>query len=333
MNKKKTVALLLNEMISDRVMDPKDVSRLRKIATVRTRRLARLDAQSCKELIAGADAVITSWGTPRLEEEILDRAPGLRLIAHAAGSVKPVVSDEVWKRRIRVTTTAPSIALSVADFALGMMLLYSVRTKRFAQAVAAGAWSSQDEKLRLRGLYDRTIGIMGAGYVGRRVIELLKQFPVNVLLYDPTLSTAQAAKLGARKVTMEQLCRKSDIISSHAPSIPATRHLLNERMFGLMHKDVLIVNTSRGSVIDENALVSFLKENKNAFACIDVTDPEPPTASSPLRTMENLLLTPHIAGIGATRRQGRYAVTEIENLFKGKKLVHEVKESMLATMA
>ena len=174
---------------------------------------------------------------------------------------------------------------------------------------------------------------MGAGFVGRRVIELLKQFPVQVLLYDPTLSAAKAAALGVKKVTLDQLCRRSDIISSHAPSIPATRHLLNSRTFGLMQKDVLIVNTSRGSVIDEKAMVAFLKKNKEAFACIDVTDPEPPAVGGPLRTLENLLLTPHIAGIGATKRQGQYAVTEIENIFKGKKLVYEVTEKMMATMA
>ncbi len=331
--KKKTVALLLNEMISERVMDAKDMARLRKIAAVRTERLARLDPESCKALIEGADAAITCWGTPRLEKEILDRAPGLRLIAHAAGSVKPVVSDEVWKRKIKVTTAAPSIALSVADFTLGMMLLYSIRTKRFARAAAAGEWATQADKLCFRGLYDRTIGIIGAGFVGRRVIELLRQFPVQVLLYDPTLSAAKATALGVKKVTLDQLCKRSDIISSHAPSIPATYHMLDEKKFALMREDVLIINTSRGSVIDEQAMVAFLAKNKEAFACIDVTDPEPPAPDSPLRRMENVLLTPHIAGIGATKRQGQYAVTEIERLFNGRKLVYEVTEKMMATMA
>jgi len=331
--RKKIVALLLAKMVQKRVLASRELARLKKIADVRPNIFPKLDTAACKVLIKDADAVISSWGTPKLEKEILDCAPHLKLIAHAAGSVKPVVSDEVWKRKIRVTTTAPSIALSVAQFTLGMMLLYSLRIRKFEQKVIMKGWAKIEDKLRCKGLYDITIGILGAGFVGQKVMEYLKAFDVAILLYDPTLSREQADRLGATKAGIEQLAKHSDIISSHAPSIPATYHLIGKKIFGLMKKDVLIVNTSRGSVIDEKAMVAFLKKNKEAFACIDVTDPEPPAANNPLRRMKNVLLTPHLAGTGANLRQGRYAVTEIQNLFAGKKLVYEVTNKMLGTMA
>jgi len=284
------------------------------------------------ELIEGADIAITCWGCPPLDAAILDRCPDLKLIAHAAGTVKPIMSPDVITRGIRVCSANDALAKGVAETTLGLTIVSLKNIWQLARNTQEGEWEKQRE--HVRELYEVTVGVIGAGLSGRHFIRLLKQFEVHVLVYDPFLSEAQINELGADKVELDELLQTSDVVSIHAPSIPETNHLMNERTLQLMKDDAILINTSRGSLIDEEALVTELRKGR-LWACIDVTQPEPPAADHPFRSLPNVTLIPHIAGAtnNGLHRVADYVICEIERFIKGESMHGEVNFSKLHTLA
>lgn len=288
-----------------------------------------------KDNIKGIDICISCWGTPPFTKEILDNADRLKLIAHSAGSVKPIIPDYVWEKGIRVTSAAPAIAVAVAEITLGLMITSLKRVFQFDELTHKGFWKVEEEISKAKSLYDITIGIIGASHVGRNVIRLLKNFKVDILLYDPYISEEQAKELGVKLATLEELLANSDVVSLHAPSIPETYHMINRDNIKLLKSGSILINTARGSLIDESALIERL-EKRDIFACIDVTDPEPPDKDSPLRKLPSVILTPHIAGGNAINdrwRQGKYIIEQIYKFVSQNTLDYEVTKEMLSRIA
>lgn len=283
-------------------------------------------------LLPAADACLTSWGVAPLDADVIAAAPRLRAMAHMGGSVKRFVSDALWERGIHVTTAGPALAQHVAETTLGLMLVGLKRIWPLGQHVRDGGWR-ESPHWPSRELPGKTVGVVGASHVGRHVIELLRPFKVRVLLYDPYISAEQAAELGALKVELDDLVRQADVVSLHAPAKPDTYHLLNAERLALMKDDALLINTARGSLIDEAALIAELSRGR-FFAFLDVTDPEPPTADSPLRHLTNVVVTPHLAGcIEDCGRLGEMAVEELRRFFTGEPPLYQVKPDMLARIA
>ena len=153
------------------------------------------------------------------------------------------------------------------------------------------------------GNFRRTIGIIGASRIGRRVIQLLKPFDFNVLLYDPFIHPREAAELGVESVSLENLMRLSDVVSVHAPALPSTIGMIDCNRLSLMREGTTLINTARGIIVDEMDLIDELCTGR-INAIIDVTDPEVPEPTSPLYNLPNVFLTPHIAGaIGGERER------------------------------
>ena len=280
------------------------------------------------KLIAGADAAITSWGAPRLCEEILAEAPDLKLVLHAAGSVKGIVSPDLWKRGVRVANSADPLGKGVAETALALTITSLKNIWRLSAGCRRGEWNEGYGKIRE--VYGICIGVIGAGHAGRHYIRLMRQFDVDVLLYDPTLSEEQAVQLGAKKVDLDILLKNADVVSIHAPSVPATDKMLNSQTLKLMKDGAILINTARGSIVDEPALVEELNRNR-IFACIDVTDPEPCALSHPFRTLPNVILTPHIAGAvnNGLYRIGAHICNELRLFSENGTLTGEIKEKDL----
>ena len=292
-----------------------------------------LEPDEIAKMLAGCDAAITSWGVKKLDARALRGAKSLRAVAHAAGTVKGVTSDDLWSLGVKVTSGAMVIAIDVAEAALGMLIVGMKNAFRISRALAKGGWTGDHGEGTARCLGRKKIGIISASHVGRQMMRLLRSFDAQVLLYDPFVKAERAREFGARKVELDELLRESHAISVHAPSIPATDKMLNAAAFALMRDDCVIVNTARGSIIDEPALIKELKKGR-FFACIDVTEPEPPADDSPLRTLPNVVLTPHIAGGNDNRwRLGLHAAQELGRFFRGEKMLGEVTREMLATMA
>lgn len=332
---KPKVAILIPEPMASKTLSEKDKKRLAKFAQIKAGNFSTAKPEIIKGLIVGADGCITGWGSCKLTEDILEAAPRLKIIVHAAGSVKGIVSEMVWERKIKVTSAASAIAVGVAEHTLGLMLSALKRDYWFNEIIHQGGWRDEGEVKRVKELYGITIGVVGASHVGRHFIKLLQNFEVEILLYDPFISKEEAQKIGTTKVEkLEDLISRVDVLSIHAPSLPKTHHMLNRDNLRLMKDGALLINTARGALIDEEALSDELKSGR-LTACLDVTDPEPPATDNPLRRLSNVVFTPHIAGAVANNifRQGSLAVTELERFFSGKSLLYPVTRQDISRIA
>jgi phosphoglycerate dehydrogenase-like enzyme len=277
-------------------------------------------------LLPEADAVVTSWGVAPLDADVMAAAPRLRAMAHMGSSVKRFVSDAFWQRGMHLTSAGITLARDVAETTLGLMIVGLKRIWPLGRHVRQGGWRDSPtwEKWISREMLRKNIGIIGASNVGRHVIELLKPFENTILLYDPFVSKQDAADLGVLKVELDDLLRRSDVVSLHAPANPQTTHMLDASRLALMKDDALLINTARGALIDEEALIQELSKGR-FFAFLDVTDPEPPAADSPLRRLDNVVVTPHIAGcIENCNRMGELAVEELRRFFAGEPAIYQI---------
>ena len=188
--------------------------------------------------------------------------------------------------------------------------------------------------LSVKDFYDITIGVISGGYVGKHMVKLLKNFHVDVLLYDPILSAEQIAEIGATKVELNELLSRSDVVTIHAPAIPATENMLHKDNLCLMQDGAILINTARGTIVNEKDLIAELKKGR-IFACIDVTNPEPPAKDNELRALKNVVLTPHIAGTATNglKRVALHVCEEIERLLNGEKMRTEVNLDELSKLA
>ena len=286
-------------------------------------------------VLGEADACITSWGVAPLDADVVAAAPRLRHMAHMGGSVKRFVSAAVWEQNIRVTSAAVALARDVAETTLGLMIVGRKRIWPLASHVRDGGWRDSEvwDRWDARELSRSTVGLIGVGNVGRHVIELLAGFEANILVADPYLGDdeAAAARRGAGRVA--ELMDRCDVVSIHAAANDETRHMIDAELLGRLSDGAVLINTARGEIIDETALVNELATGR-IFAFLDVTDPEPPAADSPLRRMENVVVTPHIAGcIENCHRMGELAVEEVRRCLAGEPAINEVLPDTLNRIA
>lgn len=252
--------------------------------------------------IAGCQAVLTGWGSPPFSSAMLDAAPDLRLVMHTAGSVKGLFSAELVQnvllpRGIVVASGAGAIALNVAEATIGLMILAARRWTEHAAHFRANKCGKANFAANAQFLSGATVGIVSASLVGRQVLRVLQPFGCHVLIFDPFLSPAAARGLGAEAVDLDTLFERSDIVSVHAPKLPTTHHLIGARQLCKLRDGATFVNTSRGEVIDHEALLAQCRSGR-IVAALDVTDPEPLPPDSEFWNLPNVLLTPHIAGQG-----------------------------------
>jgi phosphoglycerate dehydrogenase-like enzyme len=289
------------------------------------------DARAAAAL-AEAELLLTCWGATPLTAEVLSRAPRLRAVVHAAGSVKHHVTDACWDRGLRVTSAAAANALPVAEYTLAAILFAGKRVlrsaRRYAELRADHAWPTESADW---GNHRRTVGIVGASRIGRRVIELLRPFDFEILLHDPYVT---APPPGVELTGLDELCARSSVVSVHAPQLPSTYRMIGAAQLAAMRDGTTLINTSRGSLIDEPALLPHLVAGR-LDAVLDVTDPEPPPPGSPLYTLPNVLLTPHVAGSlgNELHRMADHALEEVARYGRGEPFAEEVRAADLGRSA
>ncbi|WGF87528.1 hydroxyacid dehydrogenase [Marinivivus vitaminiproducens] len=290
--------------------------------------LRRLDDDRAIGLLAQAEILITGWGCPRVDRSTLTRARKLKLIAHSAGSVRHFLDPHLFDLGITLSHAAAANAQPVAEYALAAILFANKRAfcfnRMYGETRARGPELVSLTNAPL-GNYRSSVGLIGASRIGRRVIELLRPFDVDILLYDPFVSPDEARTLGVRLETLDALLESAQVVSLHAPSLASTHHMIDARRLALIRDGATLVNTARGALIDQAALEAELRTGRFQ-AVIDVTDPEIPDPDSPLYDMPNVFLTPHIAGALGTERErlGELTVTEVERWVEGQPLRHVV---------
>lgn len=251
--------------------------------------------EDIKTKIKDCDTYITCWGSPALTPEILECAPKLKLLTHLGSTVAPVVCDEVYKRGIKVISGFDYYSKSTAEGAVAYMLaalrnipFYSERLKK--QKI----WREVDDYTD--GLLYKSVGIVGFGGVGRYVCQMLKSFDADVKVYDiAQISNEEKNAYNITQCDIEEIFSTCDIISIHLPYNDGTYHIVDDALLSKIKLGALLVNTARGAVIDEQALIRSLK--KGSFcAALDVYEKEPIDMASPLLSLDNVLLLPHQAG-------------------------------------
>ena len=287
------------------------------------------------ELLDHASACITSWDVHQLDAGVISAAQSLTAMAHMGSSVKRFVSDAVWDRDISVTSAGITLARDVAETTLGLMIVGRKNVWPLGQHVREGGWRDSPawDDWGARELTRSTVGLIGASNVGRHVIDLLRPFDVELLVADPYLDDAEATRLGVTQVELSELFSRSDVVSVHCPSNEHTRHIIGPDALAAMKDDALLINTARGELVDESALCAELAKGR-FFAFLDVSDTEPPPLDSPLRTLSNVVLTPHIAGcIENCHRMGELAVEELRRHFAGEPPIYRITQDMLDRIA
>ncbi|TAK21394.1 MAG: hydroxyacid dehydrogenase [Chloroflexota bacterium] len=285
-------------------------------------------AADLPELLEGADVAITGWGAPPIPAELFGYR--LRFVAHAAGSVKRLVPPEVVERGVVVCHAATIIADAVCEYTIALILMGLRRPHEMAAAMAAGAdWRSAGYT-EPRTLAGRVVGVIGAGYVGRKVINLLRAFEAQVILVDPFAGD----DIGVPRLSLEEAFRQAEILTVHAPVTPATERMIRAEHLALLRDGALFINVARSRLVDSDALLAELRQGR-LWAALDVFDEEPLSVSDPLRSLPNVLVTPHAAGFtrDTYARQGMTMVEEIGRHLRGEPLRYRVAPDRYTLMA
>ena len=280
------------------------------------------------------EAIVSSWSVPVMDERMLARFPKLRVVFHAAGTVKPFVTEALWRRGIRVSSAARVNAIPVAEFTLSQIIFCLKHGwQRVFEVRAATHFRRQDDSVP--GTYGSTVGLLSLGHTGRLVAERLRSLDVKVVAYDPHIAPAEAAKLGVELCGLEEVFGRSDVISCHTPLLPETTGLIQAHHFERMRRGASFINTARGAVVNEGEMIAVLRRRPDLFAVLDVTWPEPPGSDSPLRGLPNVVITPHIAGsLGREYlRIGRMVVEEVGRYSRGDPMLGEVTPEQIPLIA
>ncbi|MEU2431591.1 hydroxyacid dehydrogenase [Streptomyces sp. NPDC007861] len=330
-----TAALACMPEVTEGVFPADVIARLERSVTLVDRvPLDDFDGPRAKQALSETEILVTAWGCPPIGAAVLDAAPRLRAVVHAAGSIKRHVGDEVFTRGIAVSSAAEANARPVAEYTVAMCVLAAKRAFSLARSYALGERTHDYSAEKAPSLDGATTGVIGASRTGRQVIGMLAAHRTRILVHDPFLSADGARELGVESVGLDELCLRSDVITVHAPETPETRHMIDDRRMSLMADGAVLINTARGSLVDTEALIRHCGAGR-IDAVLDVTDPEPLPSGHPLLTLPNVMVTPHLAGAHGreVRRLGEYAVAEVERLLGGLPLRGLVTADQLTRIA
>lgn len=332
-----TVAFLMPEHTFRRVFDAADTARL--LAEPRLRLLAAepldLAVPDHRDLLAEAQIVITGWDTPELRGDALAALPSVKAVAHSAGTVRPIVTDELLALGVDVASSVSANAVPVAEFTLAMILLAAKRAFWAADRLRAGAGKPDAESawptVGAKGL---RVGVVGASHIGRLVLRHLERFDLDVVVADPTLTARQRRALGVPCVGLDELLASSDIVTLHAPSLPSTQGMIDRARIELMRQGATLINTARGELVDSTALAERLRRG-DLVALLDVTDPEPLPEGHALWSTPNTFLTPHIAGSQGTElsRLAEHVIDEVIHYATTGRFIEPITVPQMAVMA
>lgn len=324
-----------SRVMIDKVYTHETMQRIGKYAEIYPHLIDTGNLKEHKEYLEDVEIIFATWGMPALSDEDIDQyLPHLKAVFYAAGSVQHFAGPFLNKGIIIVSASAAN-AVPVAEYTLAQILLANKGFFQNAGKAKKDYNSAREYSQAFTGNYSVKVGILGAGTIGTKVIELLRPFNIEVMVYDPFLTDERAEKLGVKKSTLSDIFSQCQTISNHIANLPATFGLLNRELFSQMMPNATFINTGRGAQVVEKDLAVALKAVPTRTAVLDVTYPEPPSSDSEFLKMENVILTSHIAGsIGReVERMGSCVADEFMRYIEGKELNYSVTLEMLETMA
>lgn len=247
------------------------------------------------ELCADADVIVTQFCT--VTRELVDACPKLKAIGVLRGGIENVCSEYAREKGIEVFNAPGRNAEAVSDFTVGMIICEARNIARGHHGILTGRWiRDYSNSGMIPDLPGRTVGLIGCGAIGMKVAKKLSGFDMTLLGYDPFASAERCKEAGIDPVELDELMARADFVSLHARLTAENRHLIDARRLALMKPTAYLINTSRAGLIDEAALVEALRAKKFAGAALDVYEHEPPQPDDPLLALDNVTLTPHMAG-------------------------------------
>jgi phosphoglycerate dehydrogenase-like enzyme len=324
---------LLNPDFLDLVYPSVLRDEIRQYMQVEDRVYSAEEIQANPSLLQDIDAIFSSWGMVDLNEQILAHAPNLKVVFYGSGSIRHFTPPVFWQRGIRVTSAYTVNGEYVAYFTLAQILL---SLKRF--------WHHVDQykvhretwrRVPIPGMYRSKIGIISLGAIGQQVCQLLQAFPLDVYAYDPFWTQERADSFGVTLLSLEDIFSTCDVVSLHTPWLPETVGMVTGELLSTMKENATFVNTARGAVVREEEMIAVLQQRPDLTALLDVTWPEPPAKDSPLFTLPNVVLSPHIAGSmnGEITKMGELMVAEMKRWLAGEPLTNEINEQQAKTLA
>lgn len=272
-----------------------------------------LDSHTLASLLPRVDGYIA--GLDQIDHYALMLTSRLKVIARYGVGVDAVDLQAARQKGIIVTNTPGANSRSVAELTVGLMLSLARSIPSAASATRSGGWP------RLSGisLQGKVIGLLGFGAIGRTVASLLSGFETTVLAYDPIVTPEHASELGAALTTLEEIIRRADIVSLHCPLTADTRHMVNAGFLGAMKPGAYLINTARGELVDEPALLAALESGILGGAALDVFASQPPEVDNPLLRHPRLVATPHMGAHtdGATNAMGWMALNDCLAVLRG----------------
>ena len=306
---------------------------LRRVFDTNDRIYCKADVLQTPEQFRETEYIFSTWGMPVFtEEEIKACLPKLKAVFYGAGSVQKF-AHPFLNCGVKVFSAWAANGVPVAEYTVAQIVLAN---KGFFKVMRYTDRTKATEAFRkYPGNYGVKVGIIGAGMIGKMVIRKLRDYCLEVLVFDPFLPDAVAAELGVKKVSLEELFSRCRVVSNHLANNAQTMGMLHGGLFAAMPPYATFLNTGRGAQVVEADLIKVLTDRPDLTAILDVTFPEPPEAGSPLYSLPNCILTPHIAGSAGNevRRMGRYMEEEYENLLANRPCKYEVTLEMLETMA
>ncbi len=280
------------------------------------------------------ELIFSTWGMPCLSAEEIAHMQALKGVFYAAGSVQSF-AQPFLESGIKVISGWAANAVPVAEYTVAQILLCNKGFYSAARAAKSPETRASFNMGKFPGNFNAPVALLGCGMIGRGVIERLKPYVLDLLVFDPYLSDTDAAALGVEKVSLEDAFRRGFVVSNHLANLPETVGMLHGDLFRSMQPHGTFINTGRGPTVDEAAMIQVLWERPDLTAVLDVTHPEPPDDDSMLYELENVVLTPHIAGSASNEvlRLADYIIEESIAFRNGNPLRYEVTLPMLATMA
>ncbi len=288
----------------------------------------------------GLDALVVCHGSPRVTGEVLSSSRRLSFIGELEGDrfAQRIDVDAASERGVRAVDTTHGSSYPVSEWALAMMLI-GLRNAgaHFRKLISGEEWGTEEQRETAlefamnEELTGKTVGLIGSGYIARRLIDFLRPFRTKVLVHDPYISRDIAYAYNFTLTSLDNVMSEPDVVVCLVPITPGTRGMLGEREFGLMRPGTVFVNVSRGAVVQTDALLERLNSGE-IVACLDVFDPEPIPPDSPIRNLPNVFLTPHIAGTTRRSRTRFFEemVSELRRHFEGHETLFDLTAQTLS---
>lgn len=283
--------------------------------------------------LAGVEVIFATWGMPALTDAQFAAMPKLKAVFYAAGNVKafarPLIDHEV----ILVSAWAIN-AIPTSQMVLAQVLLTCRGYFRSIRNYKKDKDLAKSKSFGRKGAAGETIGLIGMGWIARRLTKHLQDFGLRVICADPFLTPARAQELGVEKVSLEEVFQRAYIVSNHIPDLPETKNVLTGALFERMREGATFINSGRGAQVVEADLIRVLEARPDLTALLDVTDPEPPAADSPLWSLANVTMSPHIGGTNGDEvtRLADCVIDEFVEWAAGRPLRYRVTREILATM-